>query len=161
MAAYVQRKESKAVERVNQSELVNMVSERLDLPVSTVKQVVGDFVDAVQSVLRDGDSVSLSGFCSLGTKSRKPRIGRNPQTGEAVKIPAGKRVFLKVSGAFKRALNASGKRSAAGKKASKPKAAKRSPKKTAGRPKASHAVTKSKSVTRRLSAQRRARRGSK
>lgn len=55
---------------------------------STVRGVLNAFQDVITDSLSGGDKVSLHGFGVFELKSRSPRIGRNPHTGEAVEIPA-------------------------------------------------------------------------
>ena len=65
-------------------------------------------VNAVLSVIRDrvarGERVSLSGFGTFERRRRNPRIGRNPHTREAVKIPARFMPSFRPGGAFREAV---------------------------------------------------------
>lgn len=51
---------------------------------------VDTVIEAITGALKKGDKVSLVGFGSFSVKKRKARTGRNPQTGEAIKIKAKK-----------------------------------------------------------------------
>ena len=89
------------MQRVNQSDLTAQVAKKLGLPVTTAKEVVDNFVDEMQEALLRGRRVSLSGFVSLGVRKRRARVGRNPKSGVPVKVPAGRKLFMKTSSKFK------------------------------------------------------------
>jgi DNA-binding protein HU-beta len=46
------------------------------------------FIEAVTNNIRKGDGIKLAGFGTFSAKKRNARMGRNPQTGEEIKIPA-------------------------------------------------------------------------
>jgi integration host factor subunit beta len=54
-------------------------------------------LDSIVRSLRSGDRVEIRGFGSFGTRQRKSRIGRNPQTGARVEVPAKRIPFFKPS----------------------------------------------------------------
>jgi len=55
--------------------------------------------------LRAGDKIEIRGFGSFRTRQRKPRVGRNPKTGERVEVPAKKIPFFKPSKELKDMVN--------------------------------------------------------
>jgi integration host factor subunit beta len=55
--------------------------------------------------LRAGDKIEIRGFGSFRTRQRKPRVGRNPKTGERVEVPAKKIPFFKPSKELKDLVN--------------------------------------------------------
>jgi len=55
--------------------------------------------------LRAGDKIEIRGFGSFRTRQRKPRIGRNPKTGDRVEVPAKKIPFFKPSKELKDLVN--------------------------------------------------------
>lgn len=59
------------------------------------KKIVEDTVDLLTNALNNGESIGITGFGSLEVVETKARQGRNPRTGEAVDIPASKRVKFK------------------------------------------------------------------
>ena len=72
---------------MNKGELVDHIAEDLEISKSLADQMVNSFVDAVyQNIRKDG--VKLAGFGTFGSTKRKARVGRNPQTGEEIKIPS-------------------------------------------------------------------------
>jgi integration host factor subunit beta len=55
--------------------------------------------------LRAGDKIEIRGFGSFRTRQRKPRVGRNPKTGDRVEVPAKKIPFFKPSKELKDMVN--------------------------------------------------------
>ncbi len=105
---------------MNRSELVQRVAEVAGLDRSTADRACDAFIDAVMSDTKAGNKVSLFGFGTFTPTSRAARTGRNPRTGEAVKIAASKSVRFSPAAAFKTSLNGKGgaKKSAPAKKGS-------------------------------------------
>ncbi|MEW6474605.1 MAG: HU family DNA-binding protein [Actinomycetota bacterium] len=66
-----------------------------------VEKVIGAFIDTVQQSVKKGEKVSLPGFGGWSQTQRKARTARNPRTGAAVKVPAGKGVKFTVGATFK------------------------------------------------------------
>src|SRR5438132_14291651 len=62
------------------------------------------FASVVRSV-RAGDKIEIRGFGSFRTRQRKPRVGRNPKTGDRVEVPAKKIPFFKPSKELKDLVN--------------------------------------------------------
>ena len=63
--------------------------------------VLAALADLAGKVIRKGEKLALPGFVTLKVQHRKARIGRNPQTGEPIKIPAKKVVKAVPAGALK------------------------------------------------------------
>jgi integration host factor subunit beta len=61
--------------------------------------------DSIVRSLRAGDKIEIRGFGSFRTRQRKPRIGRNPKTGDRVEVPAKKIPFFKPSKELKDLVN--------------------------------------------------------
>lgn len=73
---------------MNKSELVADVAQRADLSKAMAQKVVDAFIDAVKTSLGARENVALVGFGTFSTVERKARIGRDPRTGQALKIGA-------------------------------------------------------------------------
>src|SRR3954467_4770377 len=112
---------------VNRSELVDAVADAAGIEKRQAEAAVSSFVDAVVADAKAGNRVSIFGFGTFNPTSRAARMGRNPQTGEPVKIAASKSVRFTPASAFKEALNA---RSAAKKASGAKKTAKKAAKAT-------------------------------
>ena len=68
-------------------------------------EAVDVVIDTITKALVNGDKVSLVGFGSFSVKKRKARTGRNPQTGEAIKIKAKKVPVFSAGKALKDAVS--------------------------------------------------------
>jgi len=90
---------------MNKSELVDAVAESADLPKSTAAKAVDAFVDTVTDALKKGDQVTVVGFGTFQVRHRDARTGRNPQTGDKIRIPASNVPGFKAGKALKDAVN--------------------------------------------------------
>jgi DNA-binding protein HU-beta len=90
---------------VNKSELVENVAAATDLEKRQAEAAVDAVIAAVIANTRAGNKVALFGFGTFAPTSRAARVGRNPQTGAAVKIAASKGVKFSPATAFKAVLN--------------------------------------------------------
>ena len=80
---------------MNKSDLVDKISSRSGVSKSDTEKVLKAFEEVVQQVVaKGGDKLTLTGFLSVEQVKRKARTGRNPQTGETIKVPATKAVKL-------------------------------------------------------------------
>jgi DNA-binding protein HU-beta len=75
---------------VNKADITDAVADKLDMTKRDVNDVVEAFHDEIKRALARGERVSISGFGVYESVSRKARLGRNPRTGETVKIKATK-----------------------------------------------------------------------
>lgn len=75
---------------MNKAELVSKLSEDAGVSKSQANAVLDSFIEAVTKTLKSGNKVTLVGFGTFSVSKRNARTGRNPQTGEAIKIKAKK-----------------------------------------------------------------------
>lgn len=73
---------------MTKADLVEEVADATDLSKKSSEVVVTAFFDSIVDALSHGDKVELRGFGSFNLRHRKPRLGRNPKTGETVEVPA-------------------------------------------------------------------------
>ncbi len=73
---------------MNKQQLCNFVSGKTKLPKSHCLKVIDNTFDAISGALKKGQDVRLVGFGSWRKQRRKARMGRNPQTGRSLNIPA-------------------------------------------------------------------------
>ena len=73
---------------MNKTELVAVAAEKTSLTKKDAEAVITAALDAIAEALRGGDDVRLVGFGTFGVRERAERTGKNPRTGELVKIPA-------------------------------------------------------------------------
>ncbi len=90
---------------MNKGELVEKISAVTGLTKKDTEGVINSFVDVIQSALKKGDKVAIAGFGTFDVSNRKERIGRNPQTGEEIKIAASKTPKFKAGKSFKDMMN--------------------------------------------------------
>ena len=93
---------------MNKTDLVDRVRSEAGLDRKQAEGAIDAVVSAVMSATKAGDRVSIFGFGTFTPTSRAARTGRNPRTGEAVKIAASKGVRFAPAAAFKSALNTKG-----------------------------------------------------
>jgi len=68
------------------------------------KEVVETLFDSITKSLKKKDPVAISGFGTFKLKQTKARMGRNPKTGEAIQIPAKKKITFRASKDLKQAV---------------------------------------------------------
>ena len=90
---------------MNKSELVDAVASAAELSKASASKAVDAFVDAITGSLKGGDQVTLVGFGTFSVKERAARTGRNPRTGEEIKISAAKVPAFKPGKGLKDAVN--------------------------------------------------------
>jgi DNA-binding protein HU-beta len=71
---------------MNKTELISAIAEQTDLPQHKVKEVITLMIDIISEKLAAGETINLVGFGSFLTVKRESRTGRNPKTGEEMKI---------------------------------------------------------------------------
>jgi nucleoid DNA-binding protein len=74
---------------MNKTDLINQVAAVVGTQ-KQAKEAVDCVFKSIADALADNDGVQISGFGSFKVSERKARTGRNPQTGEAIQIPAGR-----------------------------------------------------------------------
>lgn len=73
---------------MTKGDLVTAISEETGLTKTDTEKTINVFIETVKSTLKKGGDISLVGFGTFSTSKRKARMGRNPQTGEEIKIAA-------------------------------------------------------------------------
>ncbi len=90
---------------MNKTELVANVAEKAGLTKKDAEKALAAVLESVQQALIEGDRVQLIGFGTFEVKERAARMGRNPQTGKDMEIPASKAPVFKAGKALKDAVN--------------------------------------------------------
>jgi integration host factor subunit beta len=80
---------------MTKAELVDQIAMRTGLTKRQSGEVLGLFLQSIVEALQTGDKVELRGFGSFRRRDRRPRLGRNPKTGEVVAISAQTVPFFK------------------------------------------------------------------
>ncbi len=91
---------------MNKTELVAAVAEQAGLSKKDAEAAVKAFTDVVSDALKNGDKIQLVGFGTFEVSERAAREGRNPKTGESMKIEACKTPKFKAGKALKDLVNA-------------------------------------------------------
>ncbi len=73
---------------MTKAELVAQMADSARISRAAATKAMSSFLGEVISSLKKGQKVSLVGFGTFTTSKRKARVGRNPRTGEEIKIPA-------------------------------------------------------------------------
>ena len=73
---------------MNKSDLINEVANTTGLTKAKSSEAIDAVINAIEGSLAKGEKVTLIGFGSFETTKRTERTGRNPKTGEEIKIPA-------------------------------------------------------------------------
>jgi DNA-binding protein HU-beta len=89
---------------VNRRELVLALSERTDTDRRSADEALTAFTEIITETVAKGEPVAISGFAKFARVDRPARMGRNPQTGEAIRIKASRRVRVTPLKAFKDAV---------------------------------------------------------
>ncbi|SHM15757.1 bacterial nucleoid protein Hbs [Nitrosospira sp. Nsp11] len=90
---------------MNKNELVEGIAAKADLSKADAARAVAALTDIIAEALQKGDSLTLVGFGTFEVRSRAARTGRNPKTGEELKIAAAKVPAFKPGAALKAAVN--------------------------------------------------------
>ncbi len=73
---------------MNKRDLINAIAEETSMSKAGAEAVVNAILGSVTGALKKGDKVTLTGFGTFRVSHRTARMGRNPQTGEAIQIQA-------------------------------------------------------------------------
>ncbi|MBQ6442823.1 MAG: HU family DNA-binding protein [Lachnospiraceae bacterium] len=90
---------------MNKAELVSAIADKTSLSKKDAESAVKAFTEVVAEELKKGEKVQLVGFGTFEVSKRAARVGRNPQTGKEMKIPASKAPKFKAGKALKDSIN--------------------------------------------------------
>ena len=89
---------------MNKKELVAAIAEKAEIKKVDAEVALNAIVEVISNELSNGEEVALSGLGKFEVRERAARSGRNPQTGEAISIPATKALGFKAAKALKDAV---------------------------------------------------------
>lgn len=89
---------------MNKSELIDHIAVQADISKAAAGRALEAFIGGVKATLKKGNSVSLVGFGTFAVTKRAARSGRNPRTGDSIKIKAAKVPKFRAGKALKDAL---------------------------------------------------------
>ncbi|GJM32320.1 MAG: DNA-binding protein HU-beta [Saprospiraceae bacterium] len=90
---------------MNKGDLINKIAESAGLSKAQAEDAVNTVLDSITGALKKGDSVAFVGFGTFSVSRRDARTGRNPQTGESIKIAAKNVVKFKPGKKLSEAVN--------------------------------------------------------
>lgn len=90
---------------MTKAEIVETVYEKIGFSKKEAAEIVEMVFDTMKQTLERGEKIKISGFGNFVVRQKRPRIGRNPQTGEEIEITARKVLTFKPSQILKMALN--------------------------------------------------------
>ena len=89
---------------MTKSQLVTRLAEEGAVSRKQIDGLLTSLTDTVVKTVKKGESVKIPGLGIFRLRKMKARMGRNPQTGEAIKIPARKKVGFSVAKTFKESV---------------------------------------------------------
>lgn len=90
---------------LTKAQTIDHIAKEVGVKKETVEKIYGSLANLIKDGLVAGDDVRLIGVGTLKVATRSARVGRNPQTGEDIQIPAAKVVKFTVTKDLKEALN--------------------------------------------------------
>lgn len=90
---------------MNKSELIEAVAKKADLSKAKAEEALNATLQTITASLKKGDEVKLIGFGTFTVRKRAATTGRNPRTGETIKIAASKQAKFVAGKALKDAVN--------------------------------------------------------
>lgn len=90
---------------MNKTELIEHIAQQADISKAAATRALEAVIGGVRTTLKKGGSVSLVGFGTFAVTKRAARAGRNPRTGDTIKIKAAKIPKFRPGKALKDAIN--------------------------------------------------------
>ena len=90
---------------MNKADMIEQIAQAAEVSKSAAERAVDALIGAVKSSLKKGEMVTLVGFGTFYVSHRKARSGRNPRTGESLKIAAANAPKFRAGKALKDAIN--------------------------------------------------------
>jgi integration host factor subunit beta len=95
---------------MNKSELIEALADKMQLPVREAASITNTIIDTMSDALANGDSIEIRGFGSFVVKKYDSYTGRNPKTGEKIKVAPKKLPFFKVGKDLRERVNSKRKK---------------------------------------------------
>jgi DNA-binding protein HU-beta len=89
---------------MTKAELIASIGKEAKMSKASAERAVNAFTNAVTKALKKGDKLTLTGFGTFSVAKRRARIGRNPQSGKEIKIPATRVAKFKAGNLLKNAM---------------------------------------------------------
>ena len=92
---------------MTKAEIIEQIYEKIGFSKKESSEIVELVFDTMKETLEKGEKIKISGFGNFVVRSKRPRVGRNPQTGEEIEISARRVLTFRPSQVLKQALNKS------------------------------------------------------
>lgn len=92
---------------MNKSQLIEALAQEANLTLREASPIANTILDTMVEALAAGDSIEIRGFGSFVIKEYDSYVGRNPKTGDSIKVPPKKLPFFKVGKDLKEKVNSS------------------------------------------------------
>ena len=89
---------------MTKAELIASIGKEAKISKASAEKALNAFASSVTKALKKGDKLTLTGFGTFSVAKRKARMGRNPQTGKEIKIPATRVAKFKAGNLLKSAI---------------------------------------------------------
>jgi DNA-binding protein HU-beta len=89
---------------MTKAELIVSIGKEAKISKASAEKTLNAFTNTVTKALKKGDKLTLTGFGTFSVAKRRARIGRNPQTGKEIKIPATRVAKFKAGNLLKRSV---------------------------------------------------------
>ena len=86
---------------MNKAQIIQNVAKGVTISKASAERTVNAFLDEIKKGVKKDKQVSIVGFGTFRVRSRKARVGRNPRTGERIKIKASRTVGFKAGRPFR------------------------------------------------------------
>ncbi len=93
---------------MTKAEIVEQIYEKIGFSKKESADIVELVFDTIKDTLAKGEKIKISGFGNFVVRQKRPRVGRNPQTGEQIEITARKVLTFRPSQVLKESLNKEG-----------------------------------------------------
>lgn len=90
---------------MNKAQLIEAISQSANVTKVDAENCLNSAIDSIKKAVKKGDDVTLIGFGTFTKAKRKARMGRNPQTGKEIKIPAMNLPKFRAGKEFKDSIN--------------------------------------------------------
>ena len=90
---------------MNKSELIEALAEKINMPMREAGSITNTLIDTMTEALANGDSIEIRGFGSFVVKEYTSYTGRNPKTGQRIKVSPKKLPFFKVGKELREKVN--------------------------------------------------------
>jgi integration host factor subunit beta len=90
---------------MNKSELIEALAEKINMPIREAGSITNTLIETMSEALARGESIEIRGFGSFVVKDYESYTGRNPKTGEKIKVSPKKLPFFKVGKDLREQVN--------------------------------------------------------